>query len=145
MADYQKLRAATYLMLKKDDKILLMKRQNTGFKDGYWSLMAGHIDEGERAREAMVREAMEELGIEINPSDLKPYNIIHRNSRDNIYVDIFFHLKDWSGEIENMEPEKCEKLEWFSKDDLPEKTIGYVRKAIQEGGEKLDYMEYGWK
>lgn len=144
MSEDQELRAASYLFLEDSDQILLMKRRNTGFRDGYWSLVAGHVDKGEDFREAMVRETKEEAGIEIDRGKLTPYTVMHRSSDDNPYVDLFFHLSEWEGEIENMEPEKCEKLEWFPIDDLPEKTIPFVRKAIEDGGEKLEYMESGW-
>lgn len=145
MPEKQSLKGASYLFLENDTgEVLLMKRKNTGFRDGYWSLVAGHVDKGEDYTCAMVREAKEEAGIEIDREKLEPYTVIHRDSDDSPYVDLFFHLTEWKGEIQNMEPEKCEKLEWFPIDDLPEKTIPYVRKAIEDGGEKLDYMEHGW-
>lgn len=145
MSKHQELSAASYLVLKDDGKVLLMKRKNTGFKDGHWSLVAGHVDRGENFREAMVREAREEAGIEISQKDLRPFSVMHRDSRESPYVDLFFLCEEWSGEIVNREPEKCEKLEWFEIDDLPEKTIGFVEKALLESGTNLEYQEYGWE
>lgn len=143
MGEHQSLRAASYLILENGDRILLLKRQNTGFRDGYWSLIAGHVDEGENFREAMVREAEEEAEIQIQLEDIEPYAVMHRDSEDSPYVDVFFTCKRWEGEIENGEPEKCEKLEWFEKDDLPENTIEFVRKAIKSD-EDLSYLQFGW-
>lgn len=145
MSEKQSLKAAAYLIIEKEGKILLLKRQNTGFRDGYWSLVAGHVDRGEDYRTAMVREAKEEAGINIRREDIRPYTVMHRDSDDSPYVDVFFHTTEWSGEIENREPELCEKLEWFEADELPENTIDFVRKAIEEGGESLDYMDHGWE
>jgi 8-oxo-dGTP pyrophosphatase MutT (NUDIX family) len=52
--------------------ILLQKRANTGFADGYWEAgAAGHVDDGECMGEAMVHEAKEELGIIIKETDLQ--------------------------------------------------------------------------
>jgi len=144
MSEHQSLRAASYLVLKDGGQVLLMKRKNTGFKDGYWSLVAGHVDRGENFREAMVREAKEEAGIEIKKKNMEPFSVMHRDSRDAPYVDLFFKCEEWSGEIVNGEPEKCERLEWFEIDDLPERTIGFVRKALVESGQTLEYQEYGW-
>lgn len=38
------IRSAVYLILLKKNKILLARRFKTGWKDGHYSLVAGHID-----------------------------------------------------------------------------------------------------
>ena len=46
------------------DEVLLQLRQHTGFMDGHWACAAaGHVEEGESAPAAAVREAAEELGV----------------------------------------------------------------------------------
>jgi 8-oxo-dGTP diphosphatase len=135
---------ASYLILEKDDQVLLMKRKNTGFKDGKYSLVAGHVDKGENFRRAMVREAEEEVGIEIDREDLETTSIMHRQSEGTVYVDVFFKVSKWNGEPTNEEPEKCSELRWVEKDDLPENTIGYVAKVIDEMDDGLEYQEVGW-
>ena len=42
-----KLICSSYLLLIKDNKILLGLRQNTGYMDGFYHLPAGHKEEGE--------------------------------------------------------------------------------------------------
>ena len=37
------------------------------------------------------------------------------------------------------EPEKCEKLEWFNINDLPENTTKKVKKSIQELNSNIFY------
>jgi 8-oxo-dGTP diphosphatase len=135
---------ASYLILEKDGRILLMKRKNTGFKDGKYSLVAGHVDEGENFREAMIREAEEEVGIGLEKENLETTSIMHRQSEGVVYVDIFFRVNQWKGEPTNEEPEKCSELRWTEKDDLPENTIGYVEKVIDEMDDGLEYQEVGW-
>ncbi len=44
-----------HLILESNGQLLLLKRANTGYEDGNYSLVAGHIDGNESAREAMVR------------------------------------------------------------------------------------------
>ncbi len=46
----------------KNQSILMSLRKDTGYMDGFYSLCAGHVDEGETVLEAMVREAREEIG-----------------------------------------------------------------------------------
>lgn len=134
MSDRFSVKFAVYLLLRDGDRVLLSKRENTGWKDGWWSLVAGHVDGGEAAEMAMVREAKEEAGIDVAPDDLKLVYTMHRllPSVDYEYVDLFFECKKWSGKITNAEPQKCGGLEWFDVKDLPNDTLGYIRKVIEQ-------------
>jgi len=72
-----------YLILRQNQKVLFHLRKNTGYCDGMWSLVAGHVEDGESATTAMLREANEELGIELNPSQVNVVHIMHRQSTRN--------------------------------------------------------------
>ncbi len=122
-ADRFTLRSAVYLMPIKDDQILLLRRFNTGWMDGHFSLVAGHLDGNESVTKAMVREAMEEAVIDIDECDLIPATVLHRNSPDAEYIDFFFVISKWKGEISISEPEQCDLLDWYPLDKLPEKTF----------------------
>ena len=135
--------SAVYLLLFDDERILLSKRKNTGHRDGEYSLVAGHIDEGESATEAMAREATEEVGIELDRAVLEPVHVIHRNASERVYLDIFFVTHEWRGDPENREPEKCAELAWFDRSKLPENTVPYVEQAVTEMSDKA-FSEYGW-
>ena len=62
---------AVHLLLVKDDRILLLKRYNTGYEDGNYSVVAGHSDGGEDLKTAMIREGREEAGIEVSHANLE--------------------------------------------------------------------------
>jgi len=145
--DIEKQRSylACYLVLIKDDQILLLKRANTGYEDGNYSMVAGHIDGGETAIGTMKREAKEEAGIEINPDDMKIVHIMHRNAPDRNYIDFFIVANKWTGEIKNLEPQKCDDLSWFYLSKLPNNVIPYVKKAIENINSKEIYSEYGFE
>jgi len=130
-----------YLILKQEGKVLLHLRQNTGYCDGLWSLVAGHVEEGESATEGMIREAYEEIGI--RPSGLKVVHIMHRKT-NRMNVDVFFECTSWDGRVENREPDKCGGLEFFSLNDLPLNIVDYNVLALNAIEQGCFYSEVGW-
>ena len=134
---------AVHLFLLKEDKILLLRRHNTGYEDGNYSTVAGHVDGGEQLKIAMIRETKEEVGIEIMPEDLEIVGVMH-SITDKEYISFFLKALDWSGEIKNMEPDQCSHLTWFDIDDLPENVIPYVRQAIENYRTGNWFSSFGW-
>ena len=133
---------AVYLLFVRDGKILLLRRANTGYQDGMYSLVAGHIDGGETLRAAAAREAKEEAGVDIAVDDLQLKVVMHRLV-DREYIDFIFEPATWQGELTNMEPGKCDDLRWFPLDALPENVISYVREVIRCYREGVGYAEWG--
>ncbi len=138
-----KLIASSYLILIKDDQILLQRRQNTGYEDGKYSIPAGHLEENESITECLLREVKEEIGLELNAKDVELVHTMHRREND-IRVDLFFITNHYTGEPFNAEPEKCDDLSWFPLDELPENIVPYIKQAINCYLNKEIYSESGW-
>jgi len=139
---------ASYLTLLKDNKILLLRRFNTGYEHGNYSMVAGHVDPEETFTQCIIREAEEEAGILLKSEDLKVVHVMHRNSgsnENNERVDVFFITEKWEGEIVNRESHKCDDLSWFHLDSMPENVIPYIRQAIDGIRDGIHYSEYGWE
>jgi len=81
MTEPFKLISSVYLLLRRDDELLLLRRANTGYHDGRYSLVAGHLNGDERATDAIAREAREEAGIEVQASSLRFVHTCHRLTR----------------------------------------------------------------
>jgi len=139
---------SVYLMLVKDNSILLSRRYNTGFQDGKYSFPAGHLSgDEETMRQAMVREAKEELGIEVDLTDLELVHVMHRRQPQPISrrrIDLFFTAKKWKGDPKNMETHKCDDLGWFRITSLPDNAVPYIRQAIDCFINNMSYSECGW-
>ncbi|MFO1206273.1 MAG: NUDIX domain-containing protein [Burkholderiales bacterium] len=132
-----------HLILEREGRILLLRRFNTGYEDGKYGVVAGHVDGNETARMAMSREAREESGLQVEPEDLVLRHVIHRKS-DGERMSLFFSPTRWRGEPRNMEPHKCSDLSWFPADGLPPNMIGYVRHALVQAAAGNIYSEFGW-
>ena len=98
MKEQHKNIPASYLIFLDGTKTLLLKRYNTGYEDGNYSLVAGHVDPGETFTKCMIREAEEEAGVLIDPNNLEVKHVMHRNSKmkeNNERIDVFFVVKKW--------------------------------------------------
>jgi len=136
-----KIIPAVYLVLIKDNKILLSQRYNTGYFDDNYSFPAGHLDENETLKQAMVREAKEEINVVLDPEDLELIHIINRKIPSDERLDFFFKARKWHGEPKIMEANKCNDLSWFELDNLPQNIIPYIRQAIDSLLNNIIYSE----
>jgi 8-oxo-dGTP diphosphatase len=134
---------ACYLIIRKNDEVLLHLRQNSGYCDGQYDLIAGHVEENESVLQSMVREAYEEAGIQITAEDLNLVHTSHRKT-DRTYMNLFFECRSFTGELTNCEPEKCGGLHYYPLDRLPPNTIDYVATVLRAIASGKSYSEAGW-
>lgn len=134
---------AVHLFLVRNAHILLLRRYNTSYADGQYSVIAGHLDGDEEIKAAMIREAKEEAGITLFPEDLQVIGVMHRKADDE-RIDFFLTATSWHGEIVNTEPHKCDELAWYALDALPENVVPYVRKAINNYRQSNWFESFGW-
>lgn len=139
-----KVPVAVHLFLISENKILLSKRYNTGFQDGKYSLVAGHIDGNETIKQAMIRETMEEANIILDSNNLHIVQVMHRKSVMEERIDYFLFANQWNGVLNNNEPHKCDELSWYDINQLPENMVEYVRYALICYMEKINFTEFGW-
>ncbi len=137
---------ASFLVLIDKNRILLLKRCNTGYHDGDYGLVAGHVEQGETFTNAVIREAKEEAGIVITPKDLQVAHVMHRKSEtdQSERVDVYFVARTWKGKVINKEVDKCSEFIWVPVDGLPLNIIDSVRIALQHIFNNIPYSEVGW-
>ena len=144
MPERMKVPVTAHLFLIRAGQMLMLRRFQTGYEDGNYSVVAGHVDSGETVYQAAVREAEEEVGVRIRERDLRAVGVMQRKSNDE-RVDFFLAAPVWEGEVRNQEPEKCDDLMWRDLDDLPPNTIPYIRRAIANYREGRTFDVHGWE
>jgi 8-oxo-dGTP diphosphatase len=135
---------AVHLFFLRADRVLLLRRFNTGWEDGKYSVPAGHVDAGETVTQAAVREAREEIGVRLEPRDVEVVHVMHRKSEDE-RIDFFLLARRWTGEIANQEPNKCDDLAWYPVASLPDNLIPYVKQALLNYQDGALFSEFGWE
>lgn len=128
----EKFLSSVYLIIKNSKgEILLQRRQGTKLWPGFLALPAGHIDEGENAYEAAIREAREELNILISIDNIVDTFVVNRKNKSlPSYYDVYFELNGYVGDIKINEVEKCSELVWADINNLPEDMIDFEIEAI---------------
>ena len=140
MAERFMVRVAVFVILRNDKgEILLQRRAQTNYLDGYWDLPSGHVERGESLRDTAVRELLEEVGVRVVVEELKLVNI-DQVFLNHDYINFTFEAKHWQGEPKICEPQKCSAIGWFAPDALPDKCVNVVRVNERTGfSEELTY------
>lgn len=109
---------------------LFSLRSNTGYKDGQYSLVAGHLEAEESLKACAIREAQEETGVHIRPEALELCHVMRRHS-DQHRISFYFLCRTWDGKLENKEPHKCAELRWCKPEALPQPMVDHVALALK--------------
>ena len=125
----------------RENQILLLRRFNTGFRDGEYTVPAGHMDGGETVMQAAIREGKEEVGVDIAEQNMTFSTVMHR-IEDEERVDFFVQVHKWEGEPFNAEPDKCDDVRWVELNALPDNPVPYVRQALNNHQHNIPFDEY---
>jgi len=113
------------VLLRPDNSFLLAQRPSDKIWAGYWEFPGGKVEPGETARDALVRELREELGIEVEtayPWITRVFTYPHATVRLN-----FFRVTSWSGELH---PHEGQQFAW---QDALSPTLSRERERGQVG------------
>lgn len=125
MTHYPRISPSIIVLIKRGKDILLARSPH--FTLGIYSTLAGFIEAGETAEQAVEREVMEEVGIRVK-------NLQYRCSQPWPFPDslmLGFTAEHTAGEI-TIDGVEIEDAGWFNRDNLPElpASISIARKLI---------------
>jgi 8-oxo-dGTP diphosphatase len=104
-----------HMLLRRDGKILLLRRAGDTWASGQLCLPSGHVEDGENVLQAVIRETEEECGIAFAPDAVRLALSIHQRHPGTSHARIGFAFEPigpWGGEPVNAEPHKHSELVW---------------------------------
>jgi ADP-ribose pyrophosphatase YjhB (NUDIX family) len=133
---------AVRLILEEKGQLLFLRQ--TKRNGGRYTLIGGNVEEHEFAREALAREALEEAGIHVKPSDLHLVHVLHRHKlkKNETLLVLYFKAADFHGEPESLEPKKFKDVAWMPKNDLPSDVSKPTLHVLQCIRQSIIYSEF---
>jgi len=132
------------VVIKRDNKILLLKRSQRCSSPGLYCTPGGHAEAHETLRQAAAREAFEEIGIQVAVVDLVFTHLMHHNAERGECLITYFTAQKWQGEPYNKEPDIHDDMGWFDVNQLPENILISNKVALEKSDAGIYYSEYGW-
>ncbi|WP_338400113.1 NUDIX domain-containing protein [Streptomyces graminilatus] len=125
--------------------LLGLRHPDSPYAGGMWHFLAGHC-ERESAIQCLVREALEEAGLVIDPADVTHVHTVHLRDTPEAEprMQMVFRVRIWTGTPQLLESDKCLEWQWWQPQDLPEPIVPYTRHAIEQIRADKSYSEMGW-
>ena len=130
--------AWTWIYNSKDEILVQKRSMNKKRFPGYWDMpCAGHVDAGESSIVGAIREAKEEIGLDINKEDLQ---FVFEYIEDDAWEigQVFFYKCDNKTEEMSLQEEEVEEVKWIDFEEF--KTLLYSDKWVPNDKEYKDLV-----
>lgn len=130
-------------VVKKEDKILISQRISASFtENAVFGLPSGHVEEGEHAIEAGIRELLEETNLKATSYELLTV-IDDPNSQPSGHHFIHFAIlvNQFEGELKNPEPDKHTDWQWVGINNLPQPLLRSHLEALNNLDKGLSFSQ----
>ncbi|MEM1359478.1 MAG: NUDIX hydrolase [Bacteroidota bacterium] len=127
------------LLLQNHGNILLLKQ--TKPNGGNYTLVGGTIEAKEYAKKTLIRESWEEAGILLSEDDLELVHVLHKRSKKEHRIVLYFRAYHYGGNPKSREKKKFENVEWWSLEQLPYNLTATVRQVLKAYSAGLLYSE----
>lgn len=136
---HKRFSSATIIIENEAGEALIVK---ASYKQ-HWTFPGGLVDPGESPLEAAVRETHEEVGIQLNPSDVVFAWVAHRRSRvADSYQFVFRATVPYTGaQLIALQPAEIDEYAFVSKDEVRSGNRNYGEVVTNWVGDMQGYVE----
>ncbi len=113
--------------------LVLLGKRKGAHGAGTWALPGGHLEYGEAVENCAKREVKEETGLSIYPVARGPYTSDVFPEEGQHYVTLFVVARSGTGEPRILEPDRCEKWQWFRWSEFPRPLFAPLESLIRTG------------
>ncbi len=106
---------ALLALIDPDNRILISRRLLNKPMGGLWEFPGGKIENEEMPEDALIREAKEELSINISKSCIAPLAFSTATYGSKNFLLLLYVCRVWEG---NIEIKEVEEIKWVEKKDL---------------------------
>lgn len=129
------------LILEREDGMILLLKQTTN-NGGKYTLVGGFVEKREFAKAGLIRESLEETGIDLRQKNLVLVHCLHKKRAKGSRIILYFKASKWKGEAISREPHKFKKVAWFDPYSLPKNISNTVRHVLEMYRKEMNYSEY---
>lgn len=125
------IHVAVAVIINDDDTILISRRAADKHQGNKWEFPGGKVKDNENSQEALRREIMEELGIELQ-SAIQMTDILHEYSENDgasktkVLLDVY-EVREWLGEPKGVEGQP---ILWVKRSELAQYDFPDANKEI---------------
>ncbi len=114
--------SAVYVIIKNEKWEILFWRRKWSFKNWFFQIIpAWHLELWESIIDCWIKEAKEELWIDINEEDLNIIHMCHRVVEEwRVYFDVYLETKKYNWKIKINEIDKCSEIKFIDINNLPD-------------------------
>src|SRR5579859_4426059 len=134
-AEHMRPKVGVGAIIVRDNKILLGKRSNSlkhGF--GTWAPPGGHLEFFETFEQCAQREVLEETGLNVTNIRFATLTNDFFVKDNKHYITVFMVADcDHTQQAQVLEPEQCDRWQWFASDELPKELFVSFQNLINQG------------
>lgn len=131
MKDIQRPKIGIGVVIENEKGEILVGKRKGRFP--YYSIPGGHLEMGETFEVAAIKEVREETGLIIHgPTVFSVTNNLESFQLTGMhYISVNLYAKSYEGQVQNLEPHKCEGWQWLSPKNIPEPHFDASAYAIE--------------
>ncbi|PKV82965.1 NUDIX domain-containing protein [Streptomyces sp. TLI_146] len=135
-----------HLLFEQSGQVLLQLRAPSApFAPHTWHVPAGHREK-ESSVACAVRESTEELGVSVDPQDLRLVHVLDHYDAGSAAprMQLFFRVLAYRGTPKVCEPDRHTRVAWYPYASLPSPLVDYTAVALTAIAAGRPYTDMGW-